>query len=167
MTDFVIIATGQSLNKQDVDYVQGKARVIAVSNAFEFAQWAEALVSYDAKWWKNTPKALDFAGEKICWQTVTGVKQVRPYATPVGCNSGLYAMHIARDLGASRIILLGFDMHGTHFFGPHQEPLKNTSAGRFYQHILQFNCWKYCEVVNCTPNSQIEKFTKKDLRDVI
>jgi hypothetical protein len=38
-----------------------------------------------------------------------------------GSNSGYQAINLAVHLGAARIILLGYDMKGTHFFGKHRD----------------------------------------------
>lgn len=45
-------------------------------------------------------------------------------------NSGVFAIRVARYLGARKIILLGFDGHGSHYFGEHPSPLKNTTEAR-------------------------------------
>jgi len=77
-------------------------------------------------------------------------------------------MGIARAMGASRILLLGFDMHGTHYFGRHVSPLHNTSAGGFKRHIGQFQLWRGgCDVVNCTPGSALTQFAFGRLEDFV
>lgn len=83
-------------------------------------------------------------------------------------NSSLFGMHIAEALyGAQRILLLGVDMYGTHFFGPHPKGLTNTTARLFKRHKDQFKSWKGCEVINCNPDSHLEVFPKTKLRDII
>jgi len=119
MTTWIILATGQSLNQQDVDYVKGKGVVVAVSDAYKLAPWADMLVSHDTNWWRHHPEALNFEKPKYCYQTFNGTKMLRPEGAPTACNSGLYSMFIAKKYGATKIILLGFDMHGTHYFGLH------------------------------------------------
>lgn len=59
---FAVLATGPSLASEDVERVKGRFHVIAVSDAFRLAPWADALVSADAAWWKAHPDAKDFAG---------------------------------------------------------------------------------------------------------
>jgi hypothetical protein len=60
-------------------------------------------------------------------------------------------------LGATRVLLLGFDLGGTHFFGPHPEGLKNTKLHRFEQFKRQFASYrpKGVEIINCTPGSAL------------
>ncbi|GAB3282618.1 hypothetical protein GCM10027347_58970 [Larkinella harenae] len=168
MTTYVILATGQSLTEADVEHVRGKSTVIAVSDAYRLAPWADMLVSRDTAWWTQHPEAKAFKGRKISYHDDhRDIEQIRPIGAPVSCNSGLYAMFIARDLGASKIILLGFDLHGTHFFGPHPAPLNNTSKERFAHFIRQFRYWRGPEVINCTPNSALTQFPYQPLREVL
>lgn len=169
-----IIASGQSLNKSDIDLIKnaredGKLKaVIAVSNVgLDLTPWADALVSHDAKWWSKNPKAAKFRGRKFCRNRWSKVEVYIPSPTG-GCNSGYMAMQVARDMyKANRIILLGFDMHGTHYFGPHVNGLKNTTADRFKEHIRQFEFWNGCPVVNCTPKSALKKFPFMSVRNAI
>jgi len=164
---FVIIATGQSLKTEDVEYVRGRAKVIAVSDSYKIAPWADVLVSHDSKWWRHHNGVPEFKGEKFCAQTAPGAKPFRIFGYDSGLNSGLYGMYKARSMGAKRIILLGFDMHGDHFFGKHPEPLTNTPAAKFDHFIKQFDLWSGCEVINCTPGSALKKFPMADLRETL
>lgn len=75
------------------------------------------------------------------------------------------AMCVARKLGAKKLILLGFDMHGTHFFGKHPEPLKNATEKIFKTHIGQFNGFSGCDVVNCTQGSALQRFRFSTLEE--
>lgn len=76
-------------------------------------------------------------------------------------------MYVARDYGAKKIILLGFDMHGTHYFGRHPEGLKNTTEIRFKQHMFQFRLFSGAEVINCTPDSALKRFPLAALSDTL
>ncbi len=157
MTTFAILATGPSMSQAVADSARSLRR-IAVSDAWRLAPDADALVSTDAAWWRANREAMDFAGRKFSVGHVTGVERVEGMAT--SSNSGLLAMHVAVKLGATRILLLGFDMHGTHFFGPHMAPLVNTTPDRFEIFKRAFKRWAGCPVVNCTPNSALECFPR-------
>lgn len=163
---WVIIATGQSLKAEDVEYVKGKASVCVVSDAYKLAPWADIMVSHDSAWWMKNPDALKFKGKKYCKFSVTKTERFSPQYLPRGCNSGLMAMFVAKSLGAKKIILLGFDMHGTHYFGKHKH-LKNTTPERFKVHMQQFYSFTGCEVVNCTEGTKLTKFPLGKLRDVL
>ncbi len=171
---WAVAASGPSLCLDDLEYVRGKCRLVVVSDAYRLAPWADALVSYDAAWWNHHKDALDFKGHKVSARTVAGVRRwVHPEMIN-GCNSGLFAMYYAKGLRAKRIILLGFDMQGTHFFGAHPEKLdgkatglKNTPPHRFKQFCHQFRGFTGVEVINCTQGSALDCFPIKPLREVI
>lgn len=77
-------------------------------------------------------------------------------------------MYIAQSLfGATRILMLGFDMHGSHFFGAHKPPLKNTSDKRRLVHLKQFRRWQGCEVINCTEGSALKAFPFGNLKEIL
>jgi hypothetical protein len=171
---WVVAATGSSLSQEDLDYVRGKCKLVVISDAYRLAPWADALVSYDAAWWNHHKEALAFEGDKVSARTVHGVKRWMHSEMENGCNSGLMGMYYAKGAGASRIILLGFDMHGTHFFGKHPEEingketrLKNTPPQRFEVFKKQFRRFYGCEVINCTQGSALDCFKIRPLRDVI
>lgn len=174
METWVIIASGESLTEADVERVRmGKVAgvvqgVIAVSNVgIDKAPWADALVSHDAKWWGAYGKAFQFAGRKFCRTQLRGTEQFLP-SVLTGCNSGLMAMEVAyRVFGAERIVLLGFDMHGSHYFGKHPDGLVNTTDAKWRRHISQFDGWRGCPVVNCTQGSALNCFPKAELSAII
>ncbi len=174
MQTFVILASGPSLKDEDVEYVKqarqsGKIQgVVAISNVgIDKAPWADFLISFDTAWWRSHPEALEFSGRKFSCRHHCG--EVEQFVPPVvGCNSGLMGMFIARDIAkAERLLLLGFDMQGSHYFGPHGEGLKNTTEKRFQEHIAQFRAFTRCEVINCTLNSALTRFQFGDLRAII
>lgn len=176
MTVWVIIATGQSLKIEQVEYVQrmwarGKCKVAVVSNAYELAPWADMLVSADSDWWRMHPRAREFKGEKYSRHEQSGGVMgfaYRQHNLVNGSNSGLLAMNIARDLKqAKKLVLLGFDMHGTHYFGPHPKGLNNTTPKRFKTHISQFTGFAGAEVINCTPGSALTQFPMMPLHEAL
>lgn len=176
MTTWVIIATGQSLTHDQVEYVRqaweaGKCKVAVVSNAYTLAPWADMMVSADTEWWRMNPEALQFKGTKYSrMEYAGGVKGFlyRNHNLVNGSNSGLLAMAIARSVKqASKLILLGFDMHGTHYFGPHPKGLNNTTPSRFKTHISQFASFEGPEVINCTPGSALKKFPMIPLNEAL
>jgi hypothetical protein len=120
----VCLASGPSLTREDVDYVRGKAKVIAVNTSYQLAPWADCLYSADSKWWSWYKGAPDFAGLKYTLEQQAtrwpGVQCLRrtgavgletdPTGLKTGSNSGYQAIGLGVHLGASRIILLGYDM---------------------------------------------------------
>lgn len=58
----VCLASGPSLTEDDVNYVRGKALVIAVNDTIRLAPWADVIYSSDQLWWaRNHKKAKAIA----------------------------------------------------------------------------------------------------------
>lgn len=177
MKTWVIIATGPSLNDEEISKVKQFRQegiidgVIAVNNAgLDKAPWADALVAHDSIWWMAYPQAREFSGRKFSKHRFSGTEKA---PCPLSnCNSGLLAMFVARDIyKAERLILLGFDFKGTHYFGPHtakvgHQELRNTTEEKFKVHIRQFESFSKCEVINCNLNSGLERFPKLKFDDI-
>lgn len=172
MTDsFAVLATGPSLAADDVQLVKNRFRVVAVSDAYILAPWAEALVSADAAWWKAHPDAMRFAGERYgCVYDFQNVPQVTPLHVGSGHNSGLLGIMVAVRAGAKRVCLLGFDLHspGQHFFGKHPERLKSTTPDRMEIFKRQFAGYKPrgVEIINCTPDSALTCYPTANIREL-
>lgn len=171
MTTWAVLATGPSMSQAVADQVRGKCRVAAVSDAWRLAPWADVLVSTDAAWWTKHPEAKQFAGEKFTgapvFLPVPGVTRA-PWSTS-GTNSGLLACKTAHARGATRILLCGFDMQGTHFFGGHPPGLGNTTPERFVALRQQFAEWRPAgvEIINCTPGSALACYPHQPLSEAL
>jgi len=124
----VILGGGSSLTPEDVNRCRGKAKVIAIKEAYLLAPWAEVLYAGDAKWWRGYQGAPDFTGLKYTieqdpeqepmgdWPGLqvlrnTGAEglELKPTGLRTGYNSGFQALNLAVHLGVARVILLGFD----------------------------------------------------------
>lgn len=171
MTVWAVLASGPSMSPEVAEQVRGRCHVMAVSDSYRLAPWADALASTDAAWWRAHPGALQFEGRKFTgapsFQAIDGVERV-PGALP-GSNSGLLGMMAARHLGATAVLLCGYDLHGTHFFGPHAAPLRNTTPDRFDAFRRQFAMWqpKDLRIWNCTPNSGLRCYAFADLETML
>lgn len=185
----VCLASGPSLTRGDVDYCRGKAPVIAVNNTHEWAPWADVLYACDEKWWEVNRGVPEFRGLKFGLQHpaacygVTILRQcgqeglsLDPSEVATGLNSGHQAVNVAVHLGASRILLLGYDMQAreggpSHFFGEHKSPLNKG---------LSFDVFKACfatmveplkrlgvQVINCSRETALTCFPRAALRDVL
>jgi hypothetical protein len=131
----VCVGTGPSLTQADVDACRGRARVIVVNNAYQVAPWADALYAADEKWWRWHKGVPDFAGLKYtidpnrkAWPGLVALRNTGqnglesdPTGLRTGFNSGYQAINLAVHLGAARIVLLGYDMSGDHYFGSHPD----------------------------------------------
>lgn len=191
----VILASGPSLTVEQCEAVRGwheasdDARVIAVNTSFRRAPWADVLYACDAPWWKLYIDEVRgcFAGQ--LWtqdeQAVQahGINRVQSLRLPglgkragtihQGGNSGYQAINIACQAGAARIILLGFDHHGTHWHGPYTNGLPNPSP-----HLMAM--WLRdaaplaadlsaagVEVLNCSPGTALTCFPITNLSEAL
>lgn len=154
-----LLGPGPSASEGLAEGLRGR-RIGVVGNAFELAPWAEFLAASDRQWWERYPEAAAFAGEKYSGHNISGVHKLAGAQT--NWNSGVLALAVAAHLGATHIRLHGFDMHGTHFFGPYANGLTNTSDARREIHKQQFAQWAsqnpHVRVVNCTPGSALRCF---------
>lgn len=166
---FAVLATGPSLTVEQVEAVR-HLPVVAVSDSYRLAPWAMALAANDKAWWTNHPEAHQFAGRKFSTSEVRDVELI-PRTGPIytHTNSGLLGIEVARTLGATRVLLLGFDMMGSHFFGPHPKPMRNTTEQRFKVFRDQFRDYPLngLDVVNCTAGSALTCYPMARLEDVI
>lgn len=159
--EWILLAPGPSMSQELADSVRGR-RVGVVSNAFQLAPWADFLAATDSSWWRSYPAAHEFKGDKFSPNHVKGVERVRHGLINSSINSGVLGLECAKRKGATRILMVGFDMHGSHFFGEYKNGLKNTSSARRKQHLIQYAQWaranKGIQVINCTQGSHLKVF---------
>lgn len=158
------------MSKDLAERVRGN-RVCAVGNAYELAPWADFLVANDISWWKKHPDAHKFAGRKFSANLIKGVERVQPNTFGSQSNSGVLGLDVLRNEGATKIVMLGFDMHGTHFFGPYTNGCTNTSDKRRQVHKTQFATWAKrnpkIEVLNATEGTALKCFPIVRLDEVL
>lgn len=136
----VVLASGPSLTREDVESCRGRARLIAVKDAIRLAPFADCLYGYDAKFWRWHDGFPAFTGLKysmdpdaarhgvqLLRNTGTEGLELDPCGLRTGMNSTYQAVNLAVHLGARRIVLLGADMghspHGSkYFFGNRDWP---------------------------------------------
>ena len=187
----VCIAGGASLTQDQVDLCKGH-KVIAINDAYKLAPWADILYACDSQWWGWHNGVPTFRGYKLTHQqdavnlqTYPGIDYImsdgksgfsgRQDRIRHGSNGGYQALHIALSMGASRIILLGYDMHAntgkSHWFGEH--PTGKQRDSRYAEWIKEFSALEIVgrqrgqEIINCTPNSALDCFIKRKLGEVL
>lgn len=187
----VILASGPSLTQADVEAVRGRARVIAINDCYQLAPWADLLYACDSRWWSSQYQfhvhaITSFAGRRFGmqerhpippWSPEWGVTLMRntgiegletdPSGLKNGRNSGYQAIGLAVHLGASRILLLGYDMSlgrggKSHFFGshPHGGPPMLTKFRLYFPSIAPPLKALGIEVLNCSRRSALTCFPK-------
>lgn len=179
-----VLASGPSMCKSVIDDVFASGMpAIVINNTYQLAPWADMLYAADAAWWHAHPDAADFQGLRVTVQDVFHALKLRcsgptgfdphPGAVRSGGHSGHQAVHIAMHAGARRIILCGFDMHGTHWHGEHPEPLRNTAQGTYgrwceaFAELAQAATELGIEIVNATPGSALACFPAVSLSEAL
>lgn len=189
----VCIGSGPSLTPDDVDRVRGRARVIAINDSYRLAPWADVLYACDEKFWKwqyrwNADAIAAFAGRRYAltrdaakWPGVqvlantgeTGL-ELKPSGLRTGRNSGYQAMNLAVHLGASRILLLGYDMargvNGrTHWFGDHPDRCRSPYGDfrRAYASLVAPLAAVGISVSNCSRRTKLACFPVMPLDDAL
>lgn len=156
------------MSKAVADSVRGRCRVVAVSDSFRLAPWADALASTDSKWWKANEAAFQFAGRRVsAAPDYIQLEGVERFPTETHTNSGLLGIKVAVHLGATRVMLCGVDLHspGQHFFGRHPAPLRSSEARHMEIFKRQFAAYKPrgIDIVNCSPMSALTCYEMGDL----
>jgi hypothetical protein len=167
---WALLAPGPSAKAELAEKVRG-LRLGVIGCAYQLAPWADFIAASDRGWWRNYPDAMELPCQKFSMSQVSGTERVSVSQFGTTCNSGVLALECAKKLGATKILLLGFDMHGTHFFGKYTNGLRNTTTLQRGQHLKQYEQWAYAnkgiETINCTPRSALTCFPKASLEDVL
>lgn len=189
----VCVAPGPSLTPADVDYVRGKARVIAINDAVLLCPWADVLYSSDRAWWEQFSKTKQAFGglrysvgsqpdkanpyarhPEIQVLTNTGETglELQPTGLKTGRNSGYSAINLAVHFGAKQIVLLGYNMGRldgrTHYCNVGYRP--NSPYPQFrelFKTIVKPLRELGTEVINCTPDTCLDVFPITALREVV
>ena len=187
------LGSGPSLTRDDCDYARAHCgAVIAVNDAWKLCPAADVLYAHDAKWWHWQQGAPAFGGLKYAGQPMnragyhvaypdvqvltmgaqTGLS-LDPGVLCHGKTSGYQALNLAVLLGAARILLLGYDMHGTmpqsHFFGEHPDQTRPPYAIALplFATLVEPLAQAGVEVINCTPGSALTCFPMRPLREAL
>lgn len=187
---FVIIGGGPSLTPEQVEMCRGH-RVIAVNNAVYLCPWAEALYFCDARWFGwHKDAVLSFSGpvytldNRHLTSQIPGLISLRndgtaglcdePDGLRTGRNSGYQAINLAVHRGATRILLLGFDMRAVggkvhwHKQHPIATPADHLDVMRpLFRTLVEPLKARGVEVLNCTPGSALDVFPKVDLAEAL
>ena len=164
-----ILGGGPSLLETPFDLLRARqVPMIAVNNAFSLAPDAWALVAADMAWWNATPEARFFKGHKVCLQPGASDPWIcaYPLRDPLpGRNSALHAAYVARDAGASCILLFGVDLRQdeqTHWHGEHKAALRQIRPQDF---TYAESAWARLAargdrplILNCSPRSALKCF---------
>jgi hypothetical protein len=196
----VCIASGPSLTAADVERCRGQF-VVVVNDAVRLAPWADVLYAADERWWNHHKGYPSFTGlrygmayvpspgEKqrtqrpdVQWLRQTGCAGIETEPTGLrvglagGSNSGYQAVNLAVHLGASRIVLLGYDMQPaadgrTHFFGRHPDGLQRSSPygmfARSFEALVDPLQSLGIQIMNCSRATAITAIPRVSLDEAL
>jgi hypothetical protein len=144
----VIVAGGPSVTVSDIRTIgiaraEDRCRVIAVNDAVYPCWFADYLHACDAGWWEQHNGVPGFQGIKTSVQPTpfgsvimlvnTGNEgfDETPGCIRTGANSGYQAVHLAAQMGAKKIVVLGLDYTDDgarmHWFGTHRQGMDKFS----------------------------------------
>lgn len=131
-----IIACGASAKSAEISLLRGKMPVLAIKEAaVDLCPWADVVYGCDAPWWRYRSGLPAFKGLKLRWaengcdeypdvhpvtiqhKELDRIIVEEPGVIGSGRNSGFQALNIAVQFGATRILKIGFDIQGEHFYG--------------------------------------------------
>lgn len=196
----IVAATGPSLVPSLCDRVMAAGHpIIAVNDAYKRIPTADILYACDGEWWDHHQGAPGFAGErwsshcananeadddKTAHAVAYGLHLIAgrhieafsadPTFINYGDNSGYQAVNLAIVLGATRVLMVGFDMRivkdKAHFFGDHPAGLRNVN--KYQQFMEHFDRAALAlpagvTVINCTPKSALKCFPLMDLAEAL
>lgn len=199
----VCIASGPSLTETDCCAVAEwrssepkhgpMRRVVVINTSFLLAPRADVLYAADRLWWGRYEREVSsgswpgFAGERwslsqdanreygvrvVPHELGEGLAKDRIYA---GGNGGYQAVQLTALFGASRIILLGYDMQKSrgrsHWHGDHPAPLGNGTAHKEWAKRLDRLSSRLSaagiEVANASRETALTKYPRVELTEVL
>lgn len=163
-------------------------RVVVVNDNYRRVPNGDIEYAADGAWWKThiarvrqqfggelwTPDHKAAAAYALNWvEFVIGDRPLPADDARIsgGRNSGLQGMMLARQRGARRLILVGFDMQcgpagKEHWFGSHPTHLANGNPQTFVKHFNNIAGPlrdEGTEVINCSAMTALKCFPRGDL----
>lgn len=189
----VIVASGPSAKDVPIERARQVAHVITINSSWQLAPWAEVLYACDYSWWRSVNGCPEFRGLKLSQDVRAikepwGIKQVwlrrgfnsiefdKLGTVGWGSNSGFHCLNLAVQFGCSKILLVGYDMHldgGVHWHGPHPKGLNNPKPNNIeiYRRAVDGVAKQISErgirVLNCSPVSALQNYTKMDFVEAL
>lgn len=156
-------------------------RIIAVNDGIFPCFFADWLHAGDQQWWYwHIQHCHAFTGTKTTLAEDVPAAWIDGYLKNTGregfdpdpsqCRTGgssaYQAMCIAVHTGAKRIILVGIDLHGPHYFGDHPDGIKSDYASTMepqFPKIIPTLEERGIAVVNASPSTRLKCFPIVDL----
>ena len=189
-----LVASGPTAKKSNIAVLRDRARVIAINESYQLCPWADALYACDGEWWTLKNGVPEFHGLKITQDPKACAKypdvrrvDVDRYSNEIklherghlgaGGNGGFQALNLAVQFGATKILLIGYDMRvdlGEHWHKRHQMPLSNPHPNdnlprwrRALDGAAKVLKMLDVEVVNCSPVSMLTAYRKMTVEEAL
>jgi hypothetical protein len=174
------VASGPSLTADDVEQLRGRCKVIVVNTSFRMAPWADALYAMDSPWHQHHRKELEqsFGGQRYGLYTTCAAHGAVPMCNKphffAASNSGAGAIGLALYLGASRILLLGYDGKPSpagqvHWHPDHPKGLSNGKSMPRWPNAMRQVASRAkvagVPVVNCSRDTIYDAFPRGSLAE--
>ena len=186
-------------------HAEGQCKAIVINDGYRLALWADVLYAADIDWYAyhaqprpendQTPWTV-FAGPKYSIERNKGVGdkyhkrfpeievlrntgmhglEKDPTAVRAGMNSGHQAINLAYHLGATRILLLGYDCKRTggesHWFGHHPLNIRRESPYESFVNLFTLSAPEFAKaglaIVNCSRETALECFPLASIEDAL
>ncbi|MFW7250044.1 hypothetical protein [Enterobacter sp. BNK-34] len=174
---FICIASGPSLISSDCNLVScSDLPVIAVNNSWMAVKCCRHIYAADCCWWEEYGEGITSNAARWCGDEFTarrfGINWL-PSEIPGSFNSGQRAIELAIHLGASRVLLLGYDCsirNGTHWHGKHallSNPDK-FSVARWQDEFSRLSAVSGgIEIINCSRFTRLTCFPRQSLETAL
>jgi hypothetical protein len=187
LSTIVCVGSGPSLVADDLETCRGRAPIIVINDSWHMAPWADVLYAADGSWWRRhrgvpefrgakysiDPRASTWPGVQILRETGQRGLELLPDGLKTGSNSGYQAINLAVHLGATTILLIGYDMQAAkgrdHWFGSHpdrQQPPFGLFL-RLFPSIVAPLAQLGITVVNCTRSTALDCFPRQPLAEAL
>ncbi|MCU4097901.1 Protein of uncharacterised function DUF115 [Enterobacter hormaechei] len=177
MKTVICIGSGPSLMISDCRLViASELSVIAVNSSWRAAPLCQHIYAADCCWWEEYGSGITSAAARWCGDEFTarrfGINWL-PSAIPGSFNSGQRAIELAIHLGASRVLLLGYDCsirNGTHWHDNHallSNPDK-FSVARWQEEFSRLRAIAGdVEIINCSRFTRLTCFPRQSLETAL
>lgn len=176
---YICIASGPSLTAEDCGRARGLP-VIVTNSTFRACPWADWLFFFDPPWWRvhSAEVRATFTGHVVT-QALSAMRGVecarRNLRFKSFGNAGANAIAWAIALGASEVVMLGYDCALTggqaHHHGDHPVPLRNCDTlPRWPAQFARLAEWadrRGARVVNASRSSALDCFPRVSLEDAL
>lgn len=190
-----VVASGPSASDAPL-HLLADVPTICINESWRLLPTADAVYASDGGWWNERKGLPEFGGLKITQDAGAAARyglhhvalgprgratSCRFYREPGpigwGRNSGFQAVNLAIQFGATRIVLIGFDMRSVegrrHWHPDHEAPLRNPKGTRFdvWRKLLDdqgplLREWGV-EVLNASPASALTAYPKVSLEEAL